>query len=487
VGGSPTVLPGVAAPRRHAATEPGNLVTASHGRRDYLLRRLLAAGDLVAIALAGVVALILGPKEELGPNLAWGALMLPVWLVLFKLYALYDRDVKRISHSTVDDLPWLLHAVLVGSLLTWAYYKWAPAPKLVLEEIVAFGLACMCLVPLVRAVIKRLTLQAIGPERVLIVGDREAASLVRKMRAHPEYGLEPVGVMAPSERSPDVPDLPVVGGAPQEVSRLLRTYHIDRLVLSHIELDEHEMLELMRECRGLSVKVSILPQLFDVMGPSVAIDDVEGMTVLGINPMVLPRSSRFLKRALDLSVSLGALTLLGPPMLLVAGAIKLDSRGPMFFRQERIGKRGQRFQVLKFRTMGRDAEELRGALAHQSSDPNWLKLDHDPRVTRVGRLLRLTSLDELPQLWNVVKGEMSIVGPRPLIESEDRQVQGWARGRLDLTPGITGLWQVLGRTEIAFAEMIKLDYLYVTNWSLWGDIRLLLRTLPVVLSRRGAN
>jgi lipopolysaccharide/colanic/teichoic acid biosynthesis glycosyltransferase len=168
-------------------------------------------------------------------------------------------------------------------------------------------------------------------------------------------------------------------------------------------------------------------------------------------------------------------------------AIKLDSRGPVFFHQERIGRGGNRFWLLKLRTMEVEAEALRAELFAQSKDSSWLHLDHDPRITRVGRLLRMASLDELPQLWNVLKGDMSLVGPRPLVAEEDRMVDDWARGRLDLTPGITGLWQVLGRTSIPFEEMVKLDYLYVTNWSLWGDVRLILRTLPVVLRRSGAN
>jgi lipopolysaccharide/colanic/teichoic acid biosynthesis glycosyltransferase len=176
-----------------------------------------------------------------------------------------------------------------------------------------------------------------------------------------------------------------------------------------------------------------------------------------------------------------------PFMGVLAIAIKLDSRGPVFFAQERIGKEGRRFKLLKLRTMVGDAEARRAELLAHSKDPGWLHLEHDPRITRVGRFLRLTSLDEMPQLWNVIKGDMSLVGPRPLIAEEDRMVDGWARGRLDLTPGITGLWQVLGRTSIPFEEMVKLDYLYVTNWSLWGDIRLILRTLPVVLKRDGAN
>ena len=160
--------------------------------------------------------------------------------------------------------------------------------------------------------------------------------------------------------------------------------------------------------------------------------------MLGVNPPVLPRSSRFLKRAMDL-VGSAMLLLLTAPLLAVIGlAIKLDSRGPMFFRQERIGRGGRRFRLVKFRTMAADAEERREALLAHSKDPDWLLLDDDPRVTRVGRFLRLSSLDELPQLWNVLKGEMSLVGPRPIIASEDRQLDGWRRSRLDLTPGVTG-------------------------------------------------
>ncbi len=137
--------------------------------------------------------------------------------------------------------------------------------------------------------------------------------------------------------------------------------------------------------------------------------------------------------------------------------------------------------------MVNDAEERRAALLEHSDDPNWLKLERDPRITRVGRLLRRTSLDELPQLGNVLRGDMSLVGPRPLIEAEDDLVLGWGRERLDLTPGITGYWQVLGRTRIPFEEMVKLDYLYVMNWSLWSDVRLIIRTLPTIVGGRGAN
>jgi exopolysaccharide biosynthesis polyprenyl glycosylphosphotransferase len=226
----------------------------------------------------------------------------------------------------------------------------------------------------------------------------------------------------------------------------------------------------------------------EVLGPAVEVDDVEGITVLGVNPPVLTRSSRALKRTMDVVVAGAALLLAAPAMLAIAFAIKVTSPGPALFRQERVGTRGRRFRLVKFRTMVCDAEARTAELRAQSRDPNWLHLDHDPRVTRLGRFLRHTSLDELPQLWNVIRGDMSLVGPRPLTPVDHANVEhGWGWRRLELTPGITGLWQVLGRTRIPFEEMVKLDYLYVTNWSLWGDVRLLIRTLPVVLRRRGAN
>jgi exopolysaccharide biosynthesis polyprenyl glycosylphosphotransferase len=247
------------------------------------------------------------------------------------------------------------------------------------------------------------------------------------------------------------------------------------------------ILTLLKRCKQLSVKISLLPAAFGVLGTSVAVDHVGGITLLGVNPPVLPRSARAVKRAMDVFGALVLLTLFAPLIAVLAVAIKRDSPGPVFFRQRRIGKAGKSFDIVKFRTMVIGAEAQRAELLELSRDPNWLLLDEDPRTTRVGRFLRRTSLDEIPQLFNVLIGDMSLVGPRPLVPEEDFQVGEWARTRLDLTPGMTGLWQVLGRTTIPFDEMVKLDYLYVTNWSLWGDIKLVLQTFPVVLARSGAN
>ena len=471
---------------------PSSLVAERYGQRDLWLRRALLLGDAVAVALAiAISTLAQGRGENSIEFIGLGLLTLPVWLVVFRMYGLYERDVKKLSHTSVDDLPAVFHALVVGSLLLWAYYKVLPIAQLELAEVVLFAGAAFTLLVLLRAFARRAATHALGPERVLLVGGGDSSRLLsRKLGSHPEYNAVAVGVLtnASSGDEHHEHELAVLGdlrGA--DLHAVVSEHDVERVVISHMELDEAMMLELVRDCKRLGVKVNVLPQLFDAMGTSVTVDHVEGVTVLGINPPVLSRSARAEKRALDVLLAGVMLTLGAPLLAVIALAIKLTSRGPVLFRQQRIGKGGRRFEVLKFRTMVADAESMTEELLAHSEDPNWLKLARDPRITGIGGILRKSSLDELPQLVNVLKGDMSLVGPRPLQESEDRVIGGWGRTRLDLTPGVTGLWQVLGRTNIPFEEMVKLDYQYVTNWSLWTDVRLILQTVPAVLRQRGAN
>ncbi len=448
-------------------------------RRDRVRRRLLALADMGAVLVALVAAAALTPGRPFPRDVLWGAVLLPGWLVLFKTYGLYDRDGKRISHTTVDDIPALFHGVLLGAVLTWLWFQIGPVGKLPFVTVLTFGATAMLVILAARAVVRMAMRRLLEPERVLILGEGALSdSLYRKMRAHPEYGLNPVGV--------------VRGGIselvnPADLRSLVKMHRIDRVLLAATPNENEELLPLLSTCRQLLLKVSVVPNVFEAMGPATVLDELEGVTVLGVSPPYLPRSSRLIKRAMDVGVASALLLLSLPVLLLIAVAIKLDSRGPVLFKQRRIGKGSQQFQILKFRTMIDGAERLREELIGLSTDPHWMLFERDPRITRVGSLLRNTSLDELPQLWNVISGQMSLVGPRPLPEPEDRLIEGWGRGRLDLTPGITGYWQVLGRNSIPFTEMVKLDYIYVTNWSLWSDVRLILRTVPVVLSRRGVN
>jgi lipopolysaccharide/colanic/teichoic acid biosynthesis glycosyltransferase len=230
--------------------------------------------------------------------------------------------------------------------------------------------------------------------------------------------------------------------------------------------------------------------MFEVLGTNAQLHTIEGIPLVGLPVARLSSSSRLLKRFLDLFGSVVGLVLLAPLFAAVAICIKLTSRGPVFFRQVRMGQGERTFRVFKFRTMVENAESLKSGVAHLNmhleDDPRMFKIAHDPRVTRVGAVLRRWRIDELPQLLNVLLGGMSLVGPRPLILDEDQFVEHWARRRLDLKPGMTGLWQVLGASDIPFDEMTKLDYLYVTNWSLREDLRLIMLTVPALARARTA-
>jgi exopolysaccharide biosynthesis polyprenyl glycosylphosphotransferase len=475
------------------ALVPPRVVADGRCVRDRAVRRLLAAADALALVLGLVLAF--GGQPGVWPHVGWGLLTVPLCLVIYNAYGLYDRDVKRISHSSVDDLSGLAHALLLACLLLWLYYHVVPSGTIHFKHILLFGTGTLVSALAFRSAARRIIHRRLGPERVLLVGDDDAiAVLAGKLTSHPEYRVSPVGLV--SAASPDRQTIATDGAssvrrlgsiAELDIATVVAEHGIHRIIVSHGDVRDEDFLELVHRAQELGVKVAVVPQPFDAMGPSVEVDNVEGLTVFAMYPPVLGRSSRAIKRGLDIVGSLVLLLASAPLLAAIAAAIKLDSPGPVLFHQQRVGRGGRRFSVLKFRTMIDGAERMVDELLAESRDSDWLLLEHDPRVTRVGRLLRRTSLDELPQAWNVLRGEMSLVGPRPLIESEDRRIRGWGRCRIDLTPGMTGLWQVLGRTSIPFSEMVTLDYLYVTNWSLWGDIKLLLSTVPVLLSRRGAN
>jgi exopolysaccharide biosynthesis polyprenyl glycosylphosphotransferase len=260
---------------------------------------------------------------------------------------------------------------------------------------------------------------------------------------------------------------------------------VERVIVAFSNESHEEILGLLRSLKDQDVQVDIVPRLFEIIGPAMEIHSIEGLPIVTLPPLRLSRSSRLLKRTIDLVFTATLLVVLAPLLLATALLIKLDSPGPVLFRQIRVGSGSRSFRIFKFRTMYRDADEQKADFATlnkhaKSGDPRMFKIPNDPRITRVGRVLRRYSLDELPQLFNVLKGEMSLVGPRPLIADEDYWVGDWARRRLDLKPGMTGLWQVTGRSDMLFDEMVKLDYLYVTGWSLGGDLKLMARTLPSI-------
>ncbi len=447
--------------------------------------RILAGGDLAALTLA--YAVTYAASEHIGslPPVAapaWllallGVVSVPAWLALFTAHGLYEHDAARISVASFDEVGDVLHALLAGSLaflvldqglrrLTgwWVYSA---------LEATLFLVAAVVLVPLVRGSIRSWLLpRVMRRRRALVVGTGlEAADIERKLRAHPEYGFEVLGRLDPGD----------------DVAAVVDELDVDRVVLTSAD-DHEEMLDLLRRVRRPDVQVSIVPRYAEIFASNATLDEIEGMPVVSLPPLRLGRSSRVLKRSFDLAASALGMALLSPLLALIAVAVRLDSPGAAIFRQPRRGRGGSTFTVLKFRTMVDGAEARRRDVLHlnEVDGPLFKIKGSDPRVTRFGAFLRRTSLDELPQLWNVLRGEMSLVGPRPFVLYEADRITGWANRRLDTTPGITGLWQVLGRNDMPFEDMIKLDYLYVTNWSLWWDLKILCQTIPVVLGRRGA-
>jgi exopolysaccharide biosynthesis polyprenyl glycosylphosphotransferase len=293
----------------------------------------------------------------------------------------------------------------------------------------------------------------------------------------------------PKERRDGLAHLAILGST-DRLAAIIRLLDVERVIIAFSNESHESTLELIRSLKDMDVQIDIVPRLFELVGPGVAIHSIEGVPLVSLPALRLSRSSHLLKRVTDVVLTVVGLVALAPAFAVIAVAIKLDSRGPIFFRQTRMGCGDRTFRIFKFRSMVADADQLKDDVAHLNKhlapggDPRMFKIEDDPRLTRVGRILRRFSLDELPQLLNVVVGHMSLVGPRPLILDEDKYVDAWARRRLDLRPGITGMWQVLGRDDIGFDEMVKFDYLYVTNWSIGADLRLLLRTFPMLV--RGA-
>jgi exopolysaccharide biosynthesis polyprenyl glycosylphosphotransferase len=317
-------------------------------------------------------------------------------------------------------------------------------------------------------------------ERCLLVGRPEALyHVVRGLHDTRRVKTEIVGQMP-------LDGLGRAHGAEMaELEQMIVGGDVHRVILAPAQTDSDEFLDLISLVKSLGVRVSVLPRIFEVVGTAVEFDTLNGLTVLGIRRFGLVRSSRAVKRAMDVVGSLLALIALGPLMIATAIAIRATSRGPVLFRQTRVGRDGRRFTMLKFRTMVDGADAMKVRLVARNEADGLFKIADDPRITGVGRWLRCTSLDELPQLFNVLRGEMSLVGPRPLVVEEDSKIEGRHRRRLHLTPGMTGDWQILGSARIPLHEMVKIDYLYVTNWSAWGDLKILARTVLYVLSARG--
>ena len=416
----------------------------------------VTAAGLISIVLLGAFVLA-GVYEDRSPLETQGVLWYPPKIatpfVIVSLIFLAVADTLNVSQPAV-----LRFAAATGALL-----------------LLGRGLAW--------AVLSTCRRRGVGQRRAIIVGSGELArTVVEKLHAYPEAGLYPAGIVAPDGRREGGMGVGV-GALPADLPAVVRGHVIEHVILVPEGNHDVGVAESLELCDGLTVTLSMLPALSDLFLDPSMVTQVGGLPLISMGKVVRTREATPGKRILDVAAAALLLVLTAPVMAAAAIAIKLNDGGPLFFRQSRVGQGGQLFSVLKFRTMVVGADQMVDDMAELNiTDGLLFKVRNDPRVTRVGQLLRRLSLDELPQLWNVLRGDMSMVGPRPLpVEPEDFGALDGKRH--SVPPGITGYWQIAGGTGLTYQEMVKLDLAYIQNWSLWLDLRILARTVPALFTR----
>jgi exopolysaccharide biosynthesis polyprenyl glycosylphosphotransferase len=335
----------------------------------------------------------------------------------------------------------------------------------------------------------RLRHKGLGVDRLLIVGAGEVGrTVMRNVVAQPSLGYHVVGFVDddPEKGSTDIGRFKALGST-ANIPALVKESAIDEVIITLPWMYHRKIVSIIAQCEREQVRVRIVPDIFQMTLSHLDVEDLGGVPMIGVRDISISGSQWFLKRAMDMAVSLLGMIVLFPLFFVIGLIIRIDSPGPVVFRQLRVGKGEKVFPCFKFRSMREGADEEKAELLEQNeADGPIFKIRNDPRVTAVGRILRRTSLDELPQLLNVLMGHMSLVGPRPAIPSEVQRYQPWHRRRLEVAPGITGLWQVSGRSQLTFDEQVLLDLYYIENWSPFLDLQILLRTLPKVLLGEGA-
>ena len=415
------------------------------------------------------------------------ALLVPVALASFALHGMYRGNALRLIPSglavcskVAHSLPWALFGA-IGLVLVWG----APG-AMSLAGAAAFLcalLTTLVLVPLLRSSVHNVggRLGVIRPQRVLVLGAGEAGdNVMQRLKRH--GGIEPLGMV---DNDP-LPGFETIGRI-EDLDRLCGELQADRVIVAIPRVPWIEVSEIVRPMIG-TVDIAIVPSLYELMTWRSGTADLAGMPLVPLVPAQQSRAARFSKRAVDVLLGSVALVVTAPILLAAAVAIKIDSRGPVFFRQARSGLGGGDFRIWKLRTMEVGSESRRDQLMTQSeADGPRFKMARDPRVTTVGRILRRFSVDELPQLFNVLDGSMSLVGPRPFPVAEYGALsQGPAAARFEMRPGMTGLWQVSGRSDLTWDDLCRLDSVYVASWSVLWDLRILLQTPVAVLRQWGA-
>jgi exopolysaccharide biosynthesis polyprenyl glycosylphosphotransferase len=465
-------------------------------RRGWLVRRILLVADLTGLLVSFTVAQELGGSSTSAKE--WLVLlgMVAVWVVAAKIYGLYDRDEERADHSTVDDIVDVFHLVtgLVWLLVLGGFAVSSGGPDL--GVLAGFWALAIPSVLAARAAARGLSRRShLYVQNMVIVGAGEVGQVVaRKVLQHPEYGINLVGFVDddPRARRAELDHVPLLGRS-DELPEIMRTLYVDRVVIAFSKESAERTVEAIRAVRDHDVQIDVVPRLFDVIGQRITLHSVEALPIVGLPPARISPSSQFVKRWIDL-VGASILLLLSAPILLAAAlAVRIDSSGPVLFRQRRIGQGMREFTLLKFRTMrvGTDPsvhrDYIRGTMTANATvgENGMYKLDRPDSITGVGRWLRKLSIDELPQLINVLKGDMSLVGPRPCLRYETEFFRPHHFERFHVPSGITGLWQVTARARSTFGEALDMDVAYARGWSLGLDLRLLIRTPLQLIRQRG--
>lgn len=454
---------------------------------------LLAASTLVGLGVANVQDTSVGTAA--GASVFLAAVTLLLWGGLAAVYGLYSRDEQRADLTTTDDV---VPVLVIVSLALWAILIASTITGVNIPVSILVGLwfAATLSVLVARGVAR--TLARRRPrflENTVIVGAGDVGQLLgRKVVQHPELGLRLVGFVDddPKAMRRDLTEVPVLGTA-DEIRELVDRHDVRRIIISFSNDPHGTQLELVHALRDLDVQIDLVPRLFEAIGPTVGMHYVEGLPLVSLPSSRPSRLARGTKRAIDIVGSALALAALSPVFLVIAWRVKRDSPGPVYFRQERLGERMQPFELLKFRTMRVDADEAPHREYVESimdtsqvpSENNLYKLSREDDVTRVGSWLRRWSLDELPQLLNVLRGDMSLVGPRPCMAYESELFEPHHFDRFLVPAGMTGLWQVTARARTTFKEALDLDVAYARNWSLGLDLKLMLRTPFVMFRPRG--
>jgi len=473
-------------PDHRAGTGPQGLTGAvGSRRRGAMLRRLLASGDWVA-QVGALCAVTATTSTTDIATLFWAVLFSPAWILVVKLQGLYDNDHRRIRHSTLDELPSLVSASVLGTLVLDGLLALSPVGPLSPGSAIALGVGTLVGSFVLRGILRFLWHRLTGVAAGVVVGPAAAVDMVaRRVSTHPETRLALVGYLSQGDDA--ATELPRLGSI-ADISRVAHDYEIERVVVTEQEMGEAAAERLIEECKAEGLALTFLPQHYGLLGPGIELNRLAELPVLDFRFSDPPRSTVAMKRAMDIAVSGLLLVLLSPFLLAVAVAILLDSGRPVFFRQRRAGKDGEAFTMLKFRTMDADAEQRLGDLVDlEKLDQPAFKIADDPRVTRIGRRLRRSSIDEVPQLINVLLGSMSLVGPRPEQESVVALYDERQRGRLAIKPGLTGPMQVYGRSDLTFEERLAMERDYLDNLSLLTDLAILLRTPRAVIRGEGAH